>query len=85
MSLANLKKALQDAVTDDFLGGDVIRWTASDKYVYAAIKSPVGWFTTAAEYNRHVPQIVTYEELVKILSRSEVSDVQFAITWDTVR
>jgi hypothetical protein len=85
MSLASLKKALQEAVTDNFLLGDVIRWTASDRYVYAAVKSPVGWFTTAAEYNRHVPQVVTYEELVKILSRAEVSDVQFATNWETVR
>lgn len=52
MSMKALKYALKHALRDEFEEGTVIRWTMvfenSDKrYRYAAIKTPVGWCTTA--------------------------------------
>lgn len=42
MSMKTLKKALSNAKRDTFDDGTVIRWTASGRYTYAAIKTPVG-------------------------------------------
>lgn len=85
MSIEKLRETLADAVTDDFDMGTVIRWVAADKYRYTAIKTEIGWTTSARSINSFVPQVVDYEELVNILSRSEVRDVEVATSWEPVR
>jgi hypothetical protein len=83
MSIQAIRKAVRKARTkqDDFDQGTVVRWTASGIYTYAAIKTPVGWFTTAREFNRFVPQTVCWEELLEILARPETTDIVVSHTW----
>lgn len=83
MSLKALKKALKNKNRDDFPLGAVIRWVASGRYTYAAIKSPVGWFTTSTG-NPFTPQILDFDGLVEVLSRAETTDVEYATEWTPV-
>lgn len=53
--------------------GTVIRWF-NGRYLYAALKTPVGWFTTATEANTMCPQKLSDTELGNVLS-----DVEFAV------
>lgn len=76
-----LRQALSSKVQDQFAWGDVIRWTASGRYTYAAIKTVAGWFTTAREYNEFVGQTLTFDELLEVLSRSETTNIQVAGEW----
>lgn len=89
MSLEKLKEALADFVRDEFEVGTVIRWETDAGravYVYAAVKAPgLGWFTTARAGNGFVPQVVSYEDLVEILGRSETTKVEVASSWESVR
>jgi hypothetical protein len=84
-----LKKVLKNANVDKFATADVIRWdveTPRITYSYAAIKTPVGWYTTASSSAyRHVSQILTFDELVEVLSRNEVSAVEVATEWEAIR
>jgi hypothetical protein len=84
MSYKALEKVVKKAKRDSFVEGTVVRWTASGRYNYAAIKTSAGWFTTAREFNPYVPQTVTFEKLLEILGRSEVSDVAVAGTWESI-
>lgn len=84
MSMKALKKAVKSANKDTFEVGTVIRWTSSGKYSYAAIKSPVGWYSTAAGYNPYVKQIMTFEELLRVLGRAETSNVEVSSEWEKV-
>ena len=79
-----LKSALKNKTTDEFEVGTVIRWTSSGKYTYAAIKSPIGWFTTAREYNSYVPQQLTFDQLVKVLQRAETTEVMVSDSWNVI-
>lgn len=83
MSMKNLRKAIEKSANkrDDFSLGTVIRWRASGRYDYAAIKTVAGWYTTARDFNTFVPQTVDWEELLEILTRSETSDVRVAVEW----
>lgn len=76
-----LRKALDKKVADKFDVGDVIRWTAAGRYTYAAIKTAAGWFTTASNTNSFVSSYLTYEDLIEVLARSEVSDVMVSVGW----
>lgn len=80
-SIKALKKALKGKKTDSWAEGTVIRWLSGGRYSYAAIKTPVGWYTTAVETNRFVPQVLKYESLIEVLSRSEVSNIAVASEW----
>ena len=82
MSIEKLREVLAAKVTDSFEEGDVIRWVASSTCNYAAIKTPVGWFTTASEYNGFVAQRVSWEDLLEILQRADVSAVSVATEWE---
>lgn len=85
MSMKALRDALASAKRDDFEVGTVIRWVAADRYNYAAIKTPVGWYTTAT--NRaamYVGQVEDFDGLIEALSRSEVSNVEVAAVWEQV-
>lgn len=84
MSMKALKDAVKKSKRDTFADGTVIKWTASGTYTYAAVKTAVGWFTTAREYNSFVEQVVSFDELLEILGRSETSDVMVATAWETV-
>lgn len=85
MSMKALRDAVKKASRDTFDVGTVIRWKASDRYDYAALKAGDGqWYTTARSYNTFVPEVVKFDDLLKILTRSEVSDVMVATGWDTV-
>lgn len=83
-SISKLRKAVKKRNVDDFIVGTVVRWTASNRYTYAAIKTQIGWFTTARSINSFVPQQLDYEELVEILARAETTDVAVATMWDTI-
>lgn len=85
MSLKVLKEELADVRRDQFKEGDVIRWRAADRYSYAAIKTPVGWYTTATQNAAQFQQmVVDFDGLIKSLSRSDVSDIEFATEWTDV-
>lgn len=84
MGLKALRKALKNKVVDEFETGTVIRWLASDRYTYVAVKTPVGWYTSAKVYNDFVPQVVDFDELTEILSRSETSNIEVAESWTPV-
>lgn len=84
MSIKAIKEARKAKPRDRFENGTVIRWTSGGRYNYAAIKTPVGWVTTAREYNRHCPQTCSFETLVDVLSASDVTDVEIAQTWRSV-
>lgn len=78
MSLKELRKELKKNKAMSFENGTVIKWTASDRYTYAAIKTPVGWYTTANN-NPYVPNVIhKFENLLEILKRDETSDVRIA-------
>jgi hypothetical protein len=96
MSMKALRDAVKKANRDTFDVGTVIRWKASDRYDYAALKASdrydyaalkAGdgqWYTTARSYNTFVPEVLKFDDLLKILTRSEVSEVAVATAWDTV-
>jgi hypothetical protein len=80
-----LRKALKKKVIDKFEVGDVIRWTASGRFTYCAIKTEAGWFTTAREYNRFVDGSYSdFADLVEVLARSEVTDVMVSTGWEEI-
>lgn len=83
-AIKTLRKELGKARRDEFPDGTVIRWVASDRYVYVALKTMVGWFTTARPGNPFVPSVTDYEGLVEILTRAEVTDVEVATDWELV-
>lgn len=72
-----VKKAVKKS-KDDFANGTIVAWTASDRYNYAAIKTPVGWYTTASERASVVGigKIVSFDVILKILGRNESTNVR---------
>lgn len=80
MSIKGLKKALKKKVKDDFADGDVIRWKSANKYTYAVVKAGGRWWITgtAVYYGK---QIFTFDEIIEILSLSEVSEIAVASEW----
>ena len=70
---------------DPFAVGDVLRWKVDGGYTYAAIKTPVGWFTTARDHNMYVRQTYRYMDLVKMLVKREVTDLEVSTGWRKVR
>lgn len=84
MSIKAVRAAVKKANKDTFDVGTVIRWTSGGKYTYTAVKTPVGWFTSAQHFNTYVPQVVKFDELLEILARSETSEVAVATAWDVI-
>lgn len=70
---------------DPFAVGDVLRWKVKGEYTYAAIKTPVGWFTTARDHNMYVRQTYRYMDLVKMLVKREVTDLEVSTGWRKIR
>lgn len=84
-AMESLREALSAKTTDKFSVGDVIKWTAAGRFTYAAIKTEAGWFTTARTGNPFVDsKLDSYEDLVEILSRSEVSCVEVSTEWAAI-
>lgn len=85
--LAQLRQAIAEKDTDRWPVGTVIRWEADANlrvYIYAALKTPVGWATTAQFNNGWVGKLIDYDELVEILARSETQNAQVATAWENV-
>lgn len=81
-ALADLRKVVEENPDRDrFPVGTVIRWTASERYTYAAVKTGYAWFTTARPGNPFVKQQMNYEELQEVLLRDEVTDIAVAKDW----
>lgn len=89
MSVKALKDAVKRSKKDTFETGDVIAWKSTSarngrEFNYAAIKTPVGWFTTAAGYNSYVSQILTFDELLDVIARAETTEVRIAVEWKSI-
>lgn len=81
-----LGKALSAKNKDKFEVGDVIRWTAKGSYTYIALKTEGGWYTTSKRSAMSkIGEVLSYEELLDVLNRSETSDVQVASAWVDVQ
>ncbi len=91
MTIESIRQLDQDMrlggiTRDPFSVGDVIRWTTESGYTYAAIKTPVGWATTAQESNMYVRQMYRqYLDLVKMLVKRDVKTLSVSTDWRKVR
>jgi hypothetical protein len=88
--MAQLRKDIEDVNVDRWEYGTVIRWEAKydgefrDAFLYAAVKTPSGWVSTARIETGSVPKTMGYDKLVKILARRTTHNVQVATTWENV-
>jgi hypothetical protein len=79
--IAAIRKVRESAIVDDFLLGTVITWESDAGYnvfLYACIKTPVGWATTSKAGNMYVDQVLSFEDLLEILGRAETQNVMLA-------
>lgn len=67
--------------TDPFDNGDVIRWSSLGRYIYAAIRTPSGWCTTATSSDMYVSPVLEYEDLVAVLNRAETTGIEVSSGW----
>lgn len=76
MSVSKLREAIGEK-DDDFAEGEVIRWTSGGRFTYAAVKAGGRWWISGngTWYGGHV---FDFEALVKILGRSDVTNVEVA-------
>lgn len=78
IALNDLRRIVNsEAVEDTFEVGTIIGWQQNG-YLYAAIKTPVGWTTTAGESNHASPQIPRTTDFVglsTLLSLDKVTRV----------
>lgn len=77
-----LRADLADKVTDPFTEGSVIRWTSAGRYIYVAVKTVAGWYTTSN--NAIIPKVMDYEELVEVLARADTDNVELAMIWGVI-
>lgn len=84
MSMKAVKDAVKKSRKDKFEIGDVIRWTASNTYTYAAIKTAVGWVSTSRYDNGYVKSTMTFDELLEVIARAETSEVFVATAWEAI-
>lgn len=79
-----IRQVRAQAVNDDFKLGTVLTWESDAGYnvfLYACIKTPVGWATTSKAGNMYVDQVLSFEELLEVLGRAETQNVQMATGW----
>ena len=76
-----LKRALKRKETDPWAEGTVIRWLSGGRYLYAVIKGNDRWSITGTFYGQ---QVFSYQKLLEILSRADVTDIQVVAEWDDV-
>jgi len=89
-----LAKALKNKTADKFETGDVIRWRSADRFAYAAIKADNGWWyiTGNGRWYHSLATVLpgttsnafSYEAMLKILNRSDVSDIRVASGWGEI-
>jgi hypothetical protein len=84
MGMKALRKAVGKKQKDTFEEGTVIRFTSGGKYTYAVVKTAIGWISTARYDNGYVSKDLSFEALLKILGRADVTDVAVATTWTTI-
>lgn len=77
---SRLRSALAPRVTDEFVDGDVIRWKSAGRYQYAVVKAAGRYYFTGGG-RWYGAQSVTYDDLITILNRAEVSDIAVAVAW----
>lgn len=85
MGMDALQEAVSSSSKDTFEDGTVIRWLSAGRYLYAAIKTSAGWYSTASFENGHVPKRMDFETLLEIMKRSEVTDVKVSTDWFEVQ
>jgi hypothetical protein len=81
--LARLRQAIEEKNVDRWPMGTTIRWEKvynNATYLYATIKTPKGWATTAQTF----AEMLEYDELVDRLASSTTQNAQVATTWETV-
>lgn len=80
-----LKKALKKKVVDEFEDGTVLRFTSGGKYTYVVIKAAGFWYISSSADFFGVGQRFTFDELVtEILSRSDVTNIEAAVSWTSI-
>lgn len=79
-----LREDLGAKVTDKFEAGDVIRWIGGGRFNYCAIKCSNNMWSISGTGIWYGTEQKTYEQIVEILSRSDVSNIATAIEWVTV-
>lgn len=86
-AVQKLRETIGAKVTDPFAVGDVIRWVGGGRYTYVAIKTTVGWFTIAREYdgNAFVSAVYDYEGLAGMLATGDATDIEVATEWMVIR
>jgi hypothetical protein len=87
MELVKLQEQAERFGEDsDYKVGAVIGWFSAGKYSYVAIKTPVGWYTTASQRAEYygIKKVMTFGELVDILMRDEVTDVKKVKSWKAI-
>ena len=84
MSIKAVQEALAKSHKDNFELGTVLKWTSGVKYVFAAIKTPVGWYTTSQSPRSPIAGILTFDELLDALSRPDATDVMVAQVWTPI-
>jgi hypothetical protein len=78
MSMKQIAKAVKKS-KDEFENGTIVAWTSGGRFTYAAIKTPVGWFTTGsrnAVAAGFVEEVMSFEAILKVLRRDGTSDVR---------
>lgn len=83
-AVAGLRDALKEKVADKFAVGDVIRWAGGGRFTYCAIKCGNQMWAISGTGLWYGTEQKTYEQIVEILTRSDVSDVAVAQGWATI-
>ena len=85
--LISLRKAIKKKA-DPFNEGDVIRWESKStngyRYYYAVIRGNQKWWITGLA-RFYGEQVFSYEELVEILSRDDVINVEYSANWESIK
>lgn len=84
MGMKAIKKAVSKKSKDEFEIGTVIRFTSGGKYTYAVIKTAIGWISTSRYDNGYVDKDLSFEDLLEILGRADVTEVKVATSWEDV-
>jgi hypothetical protein len=82
------KRLDPDDDADTYPPGTVIRWVASGRFDYAAMKAGNGlWYTTSRNEfgNEHVEKVYLFGDMLMMLSSDEVTDVEFALQWEKIK
>lgn len=76
-----LREDLSKKVKDKFDAGDVIRWTGGGRFAYCAIKCGNSLWSISGTGIWYGTEQKTYEQIVDILERSDVTDIEVSVEW----